>query len=1097
MLHLIFGRSGTGKTAWLHKQLKAFVEAGLSELILLVPEQDSFAHERTLLNLLGEQQAGAIEVLSFTRLANSLFRACGGRGGRMALTDAQRALAMSLALDAVRDKLEMFAKASERMIPGLLRLRRELSMSGTAPDDFFAVSQRLGQAKLCELARIMQAYDALLEARFGGHCDAMQGLHEALGTPEGRAFLQGKVIAIDAFLGFTPQELRILGRVLEHSAAVYVTLCLDQLHGPDTDVFAHTRRTAASLTTLAKQANVPVATPVILTENQRFRHDGLAALEASFINHVTHPEPCEAIRFCACEDIEAECTLAAARIKALLRGGTRCRDIAVLARDATRYERPLLAALRRVGVPLFEDRRQPVAAQPLMRMAMAALEIADEGFVLEAVMRWLKTGLTQLSEEDIALLEEYALLWRVSGNHWLQEWSAHPQGLGLPENERSDLHLSRLNTLRERVVTPLAQFREAMRGCTGLEGAAALDELLQAAHIPAGLKKLRAALNEAGKTAETLELSRVWDLLMQLLDQIAQSLGDQPIGPARFRALFELILSLQTLGQLPQSLDAVTFGAADRVRLHTHEANELYSLQSPRAVFVLGMNDGVFPHTPAQDSLVNDRERTALAAAGLAMQDTAPQQLAMERIIVYRTLTAAREQLHLSWPLRTASGDELRPSGVVHWLQERFPALQVEDAAFLPPLERLESESAAFALLCEERAKQSELYTALHAYFQGKPACAPRLAALERMVNERPNNLSIANADTALALFRGVNYLSPSRVESYARCPFQYFCRYGLKAQPRRPVDFDPLLRGNILHHLFEQLLTCHSIDSLLEMTPAQRRALLNEIMDDYAAEHLSVALPARVTYMFNRLREIAVQVFERMVSEFRAGQFRPVAHELKIDMDQALKPYEVSLPDNSTLRLGGKIDRVDYAEIEGQRYFRVVDYKSGGKAFRLSDMFDGLNLQMPAYLFALQSNHYKDALPAGVLYSPVRDPVLSAAERGRSAEQITRDKQKSARPNGFAVDHADGFKLDMLPRETLAKLQCELDRVLAETARQLRGGSIPALPLQNSEDRTRSTCNFCDYHAVCGREPGGAERHTANLKFGEALALLEERWPE
>ena len=1087
MLHLILGRAGTGKTAWLHEQLRSFVLAGHSELILLVPEQDSFAHERALLNLLGEQQAGAVEVLSFTRLADSLFRACGGRCGRVGLSDAQRALAMSLALDAVRDKLTLFAQANERMVPGLLRLRRELSMAGTAPDDFLAVSQHLGQAKLCELARIMQAYDALLESSFGGHCDAMQGLHEALGTPEGRAFLSGKIVAVDAFLGFTPQELRILGRVLEHSAAVYVTLCLDQLHGNDTDVFAHTRRTAADLRALAREANIPIAAPATLTETHRFLHNDLAQLEACFTDHSIHETACEAIRLCVCEDIEAECALAAARIKALLREGFRCRNIAVLARDAARYEQPLFAALRRVGVPLFEDRRQPVAAQPLMRMAAAAFEIAEEGFTLEAVMRWLKAGLTPCSEEDIALLEDYALLWRVNGNRWLSEWQAHPQGLGQPENEHSDLHLARLNALRERVVTPLAVFRESMRDCTGLGGAVALDALLQAANVPTGLKQLRANLLESEKTAEALELSRVWDLLMQLLDQMAQSLGEQAIGAARFRALFELVLSLQSLGQLPQSLDAVTFGSAERVRL-----------QSPRAVFVLGMNDGVFPRRPVQESLVSERERAALAAAGLRMQDQAPEQLAMERIIVYRSLTAARERLHISWALRNSAGEELRPSGVLHWLREHFPALQTEDAAFLPPLERLEGESAAFALLCEERARQSELYAALHSYFAARPNYAPRLAALERMANERPDSLQIATPEAAMALFRGVNYLSPSRVESYARCPFQYFCRYGLKAQARRPVDFDPLLRGNILHHLFEQLFSCHEIDALLELSPDQRQALLNGILSDYAAEHLSAEqLPARVTYMFNRLREIAAQVFERMLAEFCASPFRPAACELRIDMDQAIKPYEVPLPGGDVLRLGGMADRVDCAEIDQQRYFRVVDYKSGSKAFSLGHVFEGLNLQLPVYLFALQHNNYENALPAGVLYSPVRDPVLSSAERGRTAEEIARDKQRSTKPDGFAIDHPGNCKLDLLPRESLPKLQQELNRVLASMAQQLRAGEIPALPLQDSEDPARSICAWCDYRAICGREANGAAKHAANLKFDEALALLNERYPD
>jgi len=1097
MLHLILGRAGTGKTTWLHEQLKAFVHAGQRELILLVPEQDSFAHERALLELLGAKDALHVEVLSFTRLANSLFRACGGRCGRVSLTDAQRALAMCLALDTVRDKLELFAKAGERMIPALLRLRRELSMSGTAPNDFFAKSQGLGQAKLIELARIMQAYDAIVEARFGGHCDAMQGLLEALGTPQGRTFLAGKIMAIDSFLGFTPAELRILGRVLEHCADVYVTLCLDHLHS-EADIFAHTHRTAAALKSLAEQAGAKVAMPHILTERHRFLHENLAQLEDAFFSQEKHEAPCEAIQLCACEDIEAECALAAARIKKLLRegmrcGNIRCRDIAVLARDSAAYAQPLYAAMRRVDIPLFEDRRQPVASQPLMRMVAAALEIAEHHFSLDAVMRWLKSGLTDLGEEEIALLEGYALLWRVSGSAWLREWTAHPQGLGQPENERSDLQLGQLNMLRQRVIAPLALFRDAMRDCTGISGAAAIDMLLQAARVPAGLKQLRSELEQSGRPVEALELCRVWDLLMELLDQVAQGLESQAIGAARFRALFELALSFETLGQLPQGLDAVTFGSADRVRL-----------QSPKAVFVLGMNDGVFPRIPSQDSLVSDRERAMLnetgpaMLAGLTMQDTAPQQLAMERMIAYRAFTAAREHLHVSWALRTASGDELRPSSWLHWLREHFAVLQIDDAQFLPPLERLEGESAGFALLCEEHARQSGLYTALRAYFQDKPGYAPRLAALERTVSEQPESLRIAEPEIARALFRNANYLSPSRAESYARCPFQYYCRYGLKARPRRPVDFDPLLRGNILHYLFEQIFRCHEIDALLSMSKDERHAALNEILDGYAAEHLNENLPARVTYLFNRLREIALQVFERMVAQFGASRFRPAACELRIDMDQSIKPYEIALPGGGPLRMGGMVDRIDCAEIDGQKYFRVVDYKSGGRDFSLGDIFDGLNLQMAVYLFALWDGNFEHALPAGIYYEQARDPVLSTAERNRPTAQVEREKQRSSRPSGFFVEGTEETQgLHTLPQPSLGKLRRALDHVLAEMARNLRAGDIPALPLQDSDDPARSICGWCDYQALCGREPGGREKHAAQMKHGDAIAYLDERYPE
>jgi len=848
---------------------------------------------------------------------------------------------------------------------------------------------------------------------------------------------------------------------------------------------------------------VPVAKPIILRDMPRFYENAaLADLEKALAGkpYLLSHDPSLLPALFACEDIEAECACAARNIKRLLReDGLRCREIAVLARGTEVYARPLYAALRRAGVPVFEDRRQPVAGQPLLRLLTAALEIAAEGFTLDAVMRWLKTDLTGMGEEDIAALENYALLWRVQGSAWLRDWTAHPQGLWQRENEASAQTLATLNGLRRRAVEPLERLRADMCDCTGVSGAEALDALLQACQVPAALRAQKAALEASGRPAEALELGRVWELCMSMLDQIAETVEHQLIGARQFAALFALSLSYQTLGELPQCLDAVTFGAADRARL-----------PSPRAVFVLGFNDGVFPQTPGGGGLINDRERAQLEQLEMMLQDPAPKQLALERLIVYRSLTAAREKLYVSWALRNAAGEELRPCTWVHWLRERFPRLQVCDDQLLPAEDRLEGESEGFALLCETYDEKSALHAALKEYFQSREDYAPRLAALERAVSTRPEALRISEA-SAKDLYGGA--MSPSRVESYARCAFRYFCQYGLKARPQRTADFDPLLRGSALHAALEQILRTHGVDALLAMHPLQRRARMDACMDEYAARHFpSGALPARVTYLYRRLHDIAAQVLERMLAEFGASQFRPVAYELRIARDSQIKPYEVALPGGDVLRLGGQADRVDCADVNGQRYFRVVDYKTGGKDFSLGDIFEGLGLQMLVYLFALweSGDPACAGLPAGVLYEQARDPVLAAGARDMPPGEIERQKQARSRAAGFVLEDADvllameegglglylpaklgknGPERNVLSLAQLGKLKRAADGVLAGMAGRQRGGEIPAIPLRNA---MYTPCGNCEYQAVCGHEPGSPEKMETEMKFEDAVKLLD-----
>ena len=95
MLQLILGRSGSGKTRQIYDELTSSVGRGNGKAhILLVPEQFSFESERALLERLGASEAGKVQVLSFTRLAETVFRELGGLAGRR-MDDCVRALLLS------------------------------------------------------------------------------------------------------------------------------------------------------------------------------------------------------------------------------------------------------------------------------------------------------------------------------------------------------------------------------------------------------------------------------------------------------------------------------------------------------------------------------------------------------------------------------------------------------------------------------------------------------------------------------------------------------------------------------------------------------------------------------------------------------------------------------------------------------------------------------------------------------------------------------------------------------------------------------------------------------------------------------------------
>lgn len=269
-------------------------------------------------------------------------------------------------------------------------------------------------------------------------------------------YFKNKTVFFDSFRGFTAQEFGIIGKILTQADDVCVALNAPDLTdvGSD-DIFYHTKNTAKKLIKIANSVDVPCAKPV--TVNEPNSDAALDALAKDFLS----PEAdvfegeCGSIAVVAAPDIRSECAFIAAQIKKMLRTGEyRSRDIAVIVRDDKSYIRPMMTALAKCGVPVFEDRRQPVINQPLMTLVRAALKIADTGFDTDSVLRALKTGLCPLEADEVSDIENYTYLWQINGSGWLKKWESSPDGFG-EMTESASAELERLNALREKRLSRL------------------------------------------------------------------------------------------------------------------------------------------------------------------------------------------------------------------------------------------------------------------------------------------------------------------------------------------------------------------------------------------------------------------------------------------------------------------------------------------------------------------------------------------------------------------------------------------------------------------------------------------------------------------
>ncbi len=1120
MLEFILGTSGSGKTGALYNRISREIESG-KKVMLLVPEQYSFESERALFDRLGELKMRGVEVLSFKRLANNVFREYGGLSASY-IDDTGKLLTMSAAVSQLGDSLEFYAKKanahSVAFISELVAAANELKNACVTPEDMRAAAGMIAPErrsladKTRELADILETYQALLE-RSGS--DPADILSRACRRLEGKGFFSGTSVFIDSFNDFTAAELRMLEHIISGADNVCFALETDGLYdGEDgCGLFSIVKSTAARLIRIARSRSVDVAQPVVCSSGKRFASPELAHLEANLFRakQRVFEGGAEGVSIVSAHDGYEEFEYIASEIRRLTcSGDVRYRDIAVITRSASAYGDAMISAFERYGVPYFYDRRSPVASKPLMTLIICAARAAAAGYSSETLLRLAKTGLAGLNVEEISRLEDYVYIWKISGSRWEKPFTEDPFGF---EGAREDsaARLEELERLRLTLITPLEKLRGKLADCDGTSFARGIYEYLVALGMPGRLETLAQDYDGIGEPELADELEPLWELALSLLEQFSATLDGIKLPARRFAELFRLAAASADIASIPRTVDQVVVGSADRIRTG-----------DVKVVFVAGINDGEFPAAFDNGGLFTSDDRAALARCGLDIAGTNERQPLFEWLYLYNAATGASERVYFSFKRFDVNGAQLRPSAVVGQIRRMFPQTKPRSAATGFEPDGVWNDATAFALYAAGRRapENAEFSAALRNYLESVPEYGGRVQRLDG--HFRPERFRLDDKDAAAELMGNKLRLAPSNMERYFGCRFKYFCYDCLKLRKKRPAEMSPLETGTLIHYVLEKTLSRHEARTLSLLGREELRRETDTLLDEYLNERLggSVEKTERFIYLYERLRDGLVRLLERLGDEFANCDFEPAAFELPIrENSYPVSSVKLTTPEGVEVVVEGFVDRVDVMEKDGRRYVRVVDYKSGGKLFRLSDIYYGLNLQMLIYLFSISRNgtgRFADALPAGVLYLPADGSVI-AAKRGDSDETIGAERRKHYRMNGLILNDIDsitgmdrscsgafipaGFgksgnllradvSASLASLEELGRISEYIDALTVRMAQTLLGGDVAATPIDTG---LHSACDLCDYGEICRRTSASEVRSAVSFRtkqdFYDALA--------
>ncbi|MCI8398853.1 MAG: ATP-dependent nuclease subunit B [Oscillibacter sp.] len=1077
MLEILTGRAKTGKSRQVLEKIAALAGTGAGQ-ILLVPEHASHQAEVDLCVACGPGASRYAEVLSFRRLCDRVLSVTGG-AAQVTLDAGGKLLTLEKALLEVLPELTVYRRPSRKaaFLQQLLDLFDELRCYEVTPQVLYEQSQAITGAtrdKLRDLSLLYGAYEARL-LRPG--LDARDRITKLCDHLEESCYAVDKDVFLDGFTYFTAQERRVISILLRQARSVTVTL----LGEPDSreEIFQASLRTLERLRRLAEREGKPVTVTCL----ERDDPSALGRVERYFFEDAAPPfeGDSSSVRIREADTVYSEVEQTAADIRRLTASGAcRYRDITVAARNMEDYEGVIETVFERYGIPAYLSRRSDILEKPVLSLLTGVLDAVGGGYEYDDMFRWLKTGLAGLTPEECDVLENYALKWEVHGGMWVRDvdWAENPDGYGMKLTPARQALLDRVNELRRRVRSPLSRLAEGLKaGETAGEKVDALYSFMEELGLQDALERQLRDQAAAGRMQDAEETAQLWEILCGVLDQFVELLGEEPMELDEFTRLFRQVLTQYSVGSIPVSLDQVSVTGVERNDRH-----------SGRCCFLLGANDHVLP-TPGQGGgILNEDDRDELAKRGVELAPTGMDQMGIELQNLYAALAQPTERLTVSYPVTDLSGGALRPAFVVDRLLSLFPDLRVEK----------EDNRRAYRLTAPLPALESAVPGGkLWRWFGETASFRPRLQAMERAASLTRGSLS---PEAVRGLYGRQITMTASRLERLRSCHFSYFMEYGLKAKPRTRAAFDAPQIGTFLHFLLENVTReVQGRGGFAQVKTRDLHALVRQYIDAYVQQELPNLenRSARFRYLFGRLRETAYAVIDQAAEELRHSDFVPLAFELSFGDGKEVPAVVISDPDGE-LRVGGKVDRVDGWAKDGKLYIRVIDYKSGKKNFDLSAVRMGLDIQMLLYLFTLEkqgAERFGEGIePAGVLYLPARDEILSA-ERNITPESLQAERDKQLRRSGLllsepavlqAMEHEALTEPHYLPirinrtggiygsvasAAQLGQLGHYVDSLLQDISREVRGGNIDADPWCRSEDD--SFCKYCAWTAACHFQDG------------------------
>ena len=921
---------------------------------------------------------------------------------------------------------------------------------------------------------------------------------------KGSDILKESTIVLDGFTGFTPVQNRLLGELLEVCREVIVTVTMDDRENPYVykhpyQLFALGKHTVTSLIQIAAERKVSVEDPLCLYERPLYRFCDNSAMEFLERNIFRYSKECYkekqgAVRIHVARNPREEAMKAAGRVRNLVRTkGYRYRDIGVIVSNMEVYGDDLGQAFDLYEIPVFMDHKRSILLNSFVEYIRSLLNMVKDNFSYESVFRFLRTNLSGFTYGEVDELENYVIALGIRGyKKWQESWVRRPKYM---EEEKLEILNHNRVRLVEKVDTLVYVLRQ--RSKTVKDVTMALYEFMVREELQLKLQRQSEAFQEAGELALAKEYSQVYRILIELFDKFVELLGDEKVTMDEYLKLLDAGLEEARVGVIPPGIDQVVVGDMQRTRL-----------KDIKALIFVGANDTFLPGALIRSGLLTERDRDKFATGKIHLSPGGKEKAYEQKFYLYMNLTKPSETLDIYYSKVSADGKSIRPSYLIQEMQRLFSGLEIEDeekqafsAQEWTPKLGMQKVIRGF----QDGNAMDQEWQELYSWYKRQPQWQYRVEELMKSgFYTRPADG--LTKEVAKQLYGEHFQDSITRIERFSACAFAHFLTYGLRLRERQTYEFQPIDLGNVCHSALEYYSRKLKEEHLswTEIEEEKRQEYIDDSVEHAISDYGNSVLysSARNEYMIERMKRLLTRTIWALTKQLEAGDFVPVAYEMRFE--------------------NGKIDRVDLCKDKDKVYVKVLDYKTGSKAFDVVALYHGLQLQLMVYMDAavkMTQKHYPDSevIPAGVFYYRLNDPLVEKKVVGEE-EEIWQKVLKELKVDGVMnlkdetlehLDHCQAGESAVIPvkynkngslsknskvaseQEFEVMMRHALGKVF-KVHQKILSGEVAAFPYRRKQE---SGCDYCAYRHICGFDqkiPGYKYRDIFEMTQSEVIAAME-----